>query len=80
MILVDPRSLTMWREVVRDWVGRVLGSYEDNSVSRRITARDASGRWLGYYDAKRNETRDAARRILARGSILASLIRCGAKS
>ncbi|ANY77304.1 hypothetical protein BB934_02925 [Microvirga ossetica] len=64
----------MPREVLRDPAGRVIGSYEDNAVSGRITARDASGRWLGYYDTRRDETRDAAGRFLAKGNVLASLI------
>lgn len=37
----------MRREVLRDRSGRVLGYYEDNGVSGRITARDAAGRFLG---------------------------------
>jgi hypothetical protein len=64
----------MSREIVRDRAGKVLGWYEDNDVSGRINARDASGRWAGYYDKKLNETRDAAGRLIARGNVLPSLI------
>jgi hypothetical protein len=64
----------MSREIVRDRAGKVLGWYEDNGVSGRINARDASGRWLGYYDKKLNETRDAAGRLIARGNVLPSLV------
>jgi hypothetical protein len=64
----------MSREIVRDRVGRVLGWYESNGVSGRIDARDSAGRWLGYYDKKLNETRDAAGRLLAKGNVLPSLI------
>ena len=45
-----------------------------NGISGRIDARDSSGRWLGYYDKKLNETRDAAGRLLAKGNVLPSLI------
>ncbi|MFC5083581.1 hypothetical protein [Microvirga arabica] len=64
----------MPREIVRDRAGKVLGWYESNGVSSRIDARDASGRWLGYYDKKLNETRNAAGRLLAKGNVLPSLI------
>jgi hypothetical protein len=64
----------MSREIVRDRAGRVLGWYESNGVSGRIDARNASGRWLGYFDQKLNETRDAGGRLLAKGNVLPSLI------
>jgi hypothetical protein len=64
----------MRREIVRNRAGRVLGSYEDNRVSDRIDARDAGGRWLGFYDKRLDETRDATGRLLARGNVLPSLI------
>jgi hypothetical protein len=64
----------MGREIFRNRSGRVLGWYEDNRVSGRIDARDAGGRWLGYYDKRLDETRDATGRLLARGNILPSLI------
>jgi hypothetical protein len=64
----------MSREIVRDRAGRVLGWYEDNGVSGRINALDASGRLAGYYDKKLNETRDAGGRLLAKGNVLPSLV------
>ena len=64
----------MPREIVRDRAGRVLGWYEDNGVSGRINARDASGKWVGFYDKRLNETRDAAGRFLAKGNVPPSLI------
>jgi hypothetical protein len=64
----------MPREIVRDRAGRVLGWYEDNRVSGRIDARDAGGKWLGYYDKRLNETRDTGGRLLAKGNVLPSLI------
>jgi len=64
----------MAREIVRDRAGRVLGWYESNGVSGRVDARNAGGRWLGYYDKKLNETRDAAGRLIARGNVLPNLI------
>jgi hypothetical protein len=64
----------MPREIVRDRAGRVLGWYEDNRVSGRIDVRDASGKWVGFYDKRLNETRDAAGHLLAKGNVLPSLI------
>jgi hypothetical protein len=64
----------MPREIIRDRAGRVLGWVESNNVSGRIDARDVTGRWLGYFDQKLNETRDAAGRLIARGNVLPSLI------
>jgi hypothetical protein len=64
----------MSREIVRDRAGRVLGWYEDNGISGRSNARDANGKWVGCYDKRLNETRDAAGRLLAKGNVLPSLI------
>ncbi|AWM86800.1 hypothetical protein [Microvirga sp. 17 mud 1-3] len=64
----------MPRENIRDRHGKLMGWFEDNGVSGRIDARDASGRWLGYYDKRLDETRDASGRLLAKGNLLASLI------
>lgn len=62
------------REYVRDRAGRTLGWYEDNGVSGKIAVRDASGRWLASYDQRRDETRDAAGRLVGRGNLLASFL------
>jgi hypothetical protein len=64
----------MPREVVRDRAGRVQGWYESNGVLGRIDACDSAGRWLGYYDKRLNETRDAGGRLLAKGNVLPSLV------
>jgi hypothetical protein len=38
-----------------------------------IEARDASGRILGRYNPKTDETRDASGRLLGKGNLLSSL-------
>ena len=66
--------LPMPREYVRNRAGRILGSYEDNGISGRIEARDATSRRLGYYDRRANETRDVSGRLIGNGNLLPALV------
>ncbi len=66
----------MRREAVRNRVGRVLGSYEDNGISGQIDTRNATGRLLGYCETSRDQTREAGR-YLTQGNVPANLIFSG---
>jgi hypothetical protein len=72
--LISNWGWPMQRENVWDRAGKLLGWYEDNSVSGRIEVRDPAGRRLGHDDTRLNETRDVAGRLLAKGNVLPSLI------
>lgn len=62
------------KEYVRDFYGRIIGSYEDDSQGRTIL-RDFHGRILGKYDPKENKTRDFYGRIIGQGNLLARLLK-----
>ena len=64
----------MAKELIRDYKGVVLGSYEEDS-QKRIVLRDFYGRILGRYDPKENKTRDFYGRIVGNGNILGTLLR-----
>ena len=64
----------MSKEYVRDFYGRIIGSYETDSQGR-ITLRDFHGRILGKYDPKENKTRDFYGHIVGQGNTLALLLR-----
>lgn len=60
---------------IRDKQGRLLGRIREVS-SGRHEARDASGRLLGTYDPKSDQTRDPSGRLLAKGDVLGGLVYC----
>ena len=62
------------RTYLRDASGRLLGSYDRDPATRRVTARAASGRLVGAYDPRRDETRDASGRLIGRGNMLPALL------
>ena len=64
----------MSKEYVRDFYGRIIGSYETDSQGK-ITLRDFHGRILGKYDPKENKTRDFYGHIVGQGNTLALLLR-----
>ena len=53
----------MSKDYIRDFQGRILGSYEEDSQGRTIL-KDFYGRILGKYDPKENKTRDFYGRII----------------
>ena len=64
----------MSKEYVRDFTGKILGSYEEDTRGV-ITLRDFYGKILGKYDPKENRTRDFYGRIVGQGNTLARLLR-----
>lgn len=68
-----PVSDTRDRWFIRDPQRRVLGE-----IRRRhdtiLEARDAKARFLGSFDPKRDETRDAKARLVAYGDVLSAFI------
>ena len=64
----------MAKDYIRDFYGRILGSYEEDSYGR-IILRDFHGRILGKYDPKENKTRDFYGRIVGQGNTLARLLK-----
>ena len=64
----------MAKEYIREWNGKIIGSYETDSQGR-IVLRDFQGRILGRYDARENKTRDFQGRIVGQGNTLGMLLR-----
>jgi hypothetical protein len=60
------------REYLRDNAGRLIGWCESGPWGR-TNGRYSSGYFVGWYDASRNETRDANGRLIGRGDLLARL-------
>lgn len=58
---------------LRNPSGRLLGRIIRVSDTR-VEARDTSGKLLGYYNSKTNQTFDPSGRMIGRGDFLASLI------
>ena len=54
------------KEVVRNFLGRTLGTIETDYKGDKIV-RNFYGRMLGRYDKKNNVTRDFYGRIVSRG-------------
>ena len=63
----------MAKDYIRDFYGRVIGSYED-MPDGKIVLRDFYGKILGKYDPKENKTRDFYGRIVGQGNTLARLL------
>ena len=64
----------MSKEYIRDFQGRILGSYESKS-NGDITVRDFQGRILGRYDKMYDVTRDFYGRVIAKGNAIGMLIK-----
>ena len=64
----------MSKEYVRDFSGRVIGSYETKS-NGDIIVRDFYGRILGKYDKTYNVTRDFYGRVVSKGNAVGMLIK-----
>ena len=64
----------MDKEYVRDFYGKIIGSYEEDSQGRTIL-RDFYGKMLGKYDPKENLTRDFYGKIIGHGNVLARLLK-----
>ena len=64
----------MSKEYVRDFQGKILGSYETKS-NGDITVRDFQGRILGRYDKMCNVTRDFQGRVISKGNAIGMLIK-----
>ncbi len=63
------------RQELWDRSGWLIGWREDGG--NRINGRNHAGQLVGWYDARRDETRDYAGRLVARGDMLSSLITSG---
>lgn len=59
---------------LRDPSGRLIGTIRTLPDGRQ-EARNPSNGLCGYYDPKKDETRDRNNSLVARGNILATLIR-----
>lgn len=66
----------MKRQKLTDARYQALG-YIDTAAGGRQTARDAQLHAIGYYDPHTDTTRDAQRRLVGKGNLLASLIASG---
>ena len=60
----------MAKDYIRDFYGKIIGSYEEDSQGRTIL-RDFYGKILGRYYPKENKTRDFYGRIVGQGNTLA---------
>jgi YD repeat-containing protein len=63
----------MTREVIKDSMGRLLGSIDTNPNGYE-RGYDAQGQMLGSYDPQSNTTKIATGILLAKGNALAGLI------
>lgn len=66
----------MKRQKLTDARYQALG-YIDTAADGRQTGRDAQLHAIGYYDPHTDTTRDAQRRLVGKGNLLASLIASG---
>lgn len=60
------------RDYLRDNAGRLIGWRENGPVGR-INGRDAAGHFVGWFDPRRNETRDENGQLVGKGDLLAML-------
>lgn len=58
---------------LRDKNNRLLGKIVQRSDGK-LEGRDASNRFKGIYDPKRDETHDSSNRLIGKGNMLAILI------
>lgn len=61
------------RETIRDRQYRAVG-YVDTDRHGRQRGLNARFQTVGHFDPVRNETRDSAYKVVARGNVLATLI------
>ena len=64
----------MSKEYIKDFHGRILGSYETDSQGK-IILRNFYGKVLGKYDPKDNKTRDFYGKVVGNGNTLALLLK-----
>ena len=74
MIIKFKDHLSMQKEYIKEWNGKIIGSYETDNQGK-ITLKDFYGHILGRYDPKENKTRDFYGRIVGQGNALAMLLR-----
>jgi len=63
----------MGEQVVRDRLGKTLARIR-KLPDGRFELRDRLGKTLGYYDEKRDQTRDGLGNLLGYGNLLGTLI------
>ena len=63
----------MGEETLRDRSGKLLGKIKDMNNGKEV--RDSSGRKLGSYNKKSNDTRDSNGRLIGKGNLLSSFLR-----
>jgi hypothetical protein len=64
----------MTDQQIRDRSNRLMATIRTVSGGKQ-EIRDPSNRLLGTFDPRSNETRDPSNRLVAKGNVLASLIR-----
>jgi hypothetical protein len=70
---IKERRGTMAGQVLRDRRGRQIGTIKQLS-NGKLEAHDATGRVMGTFDPKTNETRDSSGRLVGRGNRLSLLV------
>jgi hypothetical protein len=63
----------MSNQTLRDRNYNIIGYIETRSDGTRV-GKDKQGRIKGYYDPKRNQTKDSQGRLVANADVLSSLI------
>lgn len=61
-------------EVLKDRLNKKLGEIRHESDGR-LTVYNATGRRLGVYNPKTNETRDSTNKLIGKGNVLSSLLK-----
>lgn len=63
----------MANQDLRDKSGKLLGKIKQNSAGH-LEIRTPSGRLLGRYDPKTNQTRTSSGRLVGKGNLLTTLL------
>ena len=63
----------MEKQTLKDAHHNIIGYLETHPDGKQ-TGKDASFRIKGYYDPKRNETKDSSFRVVGTGNLLSALI------
>jgi hypothetical protein len=63
----------MTKQDLRDRTGRLIGRIKETSTGR-LEIRTASGRLLGRYNPKNNQTRTASGKLVGKGNLLTTLL------
>ena len=66
------RGLTMAKEYIKDFYGKVLGYLETQGT--KTTVRDFYGKVLGTYDSRDNFTRDFYGKVISKGNTVVGLL------